>query len=154
MNRFVYEVVKANQNLEKQNELLKATFLSLSDGVISVDLDGNVTMMNTLAEKMTGWKQAEAVGQPFDSVFVVVGEGKDCPLNDNENINPDSYTDLPEFHYISKEKFLVHRSKHLIAIEECTAPIEDDMGAIYGKVVVFRDVTEKNDRIKHIEYLS
>ncbi len=156
MYRFISEVIKANQKLMKQNELLKSTFLSLRDGVISVDLDGNVTMMNTLAEKMTGWKQAEAVGQPFDSVFVIVGEGLDCRLNDYENdisesYTSESYTDLPES---SKEKFLVHSSKRLIAIEECTAPIEDNIGNVYGKVVVFRDVTEKNDRMKRIEYLS
>lgn len=154
MNPFIYEVIKANQELVKQNELLKSTFLSLRDGVISVDLDGNVTMMNTLAEKMTGWKQSEAVGQPFDSVFVIVGERLDCELNDYEDISSNSYSDLPESQYISKEKFLVHRAKQLIAIEECTAPIEDHKGNIYGKVVVFRDVTEKNDRIKRIEYLS
>ncbi len=53
MTRFIYEVMKANQKLMKQNELLKSTFLSLRDGVISVDLDGKVTMMNTLAEKMS-----------------------------------------------------------------------------------------------------
>lgn len=133
----ISEVKKVNHDLMRENELLKSTFFSLREGVISVDLNNCVIMMNALAEKMTGLNRDEAVGMPFDSVFVLAGEGVDGGLNDNEEV-----------------KFLVHKSKQLLAIEECTAPIEDDEGNIYGKVVVFRDVTEKNDRLKHIEYLS
>ena len=41
----------------------------LSDGVIAVDQDSNITFINEAASGLIGWNQHEVIGQPLASVF-------------------------------------------------------------------------------------
>ncbi len=41
---------------------------SIGDAVLSTDLAGNVTYMNPVAERMTGWSTWEATGRPLAEV--------------------------------------------------------------------------------------
>ncbi len=138
----VSEITEVNQNILKKNEFLETMLLSVSDGFISTDLENKVTMMNYSAEKMTGWTQDEAYGKQLAIVFKMVGK------------EPEGETDIPESQYIAKEKFLIDRFGNMIAIEESTTPIMNGSGKAYGKVIMFRDISEENYRIRHIEYLS
>ena len=53
------------KRLQKQSEWLRITLASIGDAVISTDAEGRVTFLNGVAEALTGWSQAEAVGQPL-----------------------------------------------------------------------------------------
>ena len=53
------------------------TLISIGDGVLVVDLDGKVTMLNKAAEKLTGWSTEEAVGRHYKEVFVLSHEDGD-----------------------------------------------------------------------------
>ncbi len=55
----------AEEALRKQSEWLRITLASIGDAVISTDAEGRVTFMNGVAEALTGWPQAEAVGRPL-----------------------------------------------------------------------------------------
>ena len=55
---------RAEEALRKQSEWLRITLASIGDAVISTDAEGRVTFMNAVAEALTGWPQAEALGQP------------------------------------------------------------------------------------------
>lgn len=48
--------------IHQQRELLRATLVSIGDGVISTDAGANVTFMNPVAETLTGWTHDEAEG--------------------------------------------------------------------------------------------
>src|SRR5262249_41811378 len=58
----------------RQRELLATTLASIGDGVIVADTAGAVTFLNAEAERLTGWNQAEAAGQPLSMVFRIVNE--------------------------------------------------------------------------------
>ena len=65
---------RAEQGRRQVEEEIRATFYSIGDGVISTDAAGRVTRMNPVAEQLTGWSEAEALGKPVEQVFHIVNE--------------------------------------------------------------------------------
>ena len=71
--------LRAEETERKQREWLRTTLASIGDAVITTDVDGQVTLVNAAAEKLTG-AGAEAVGRPLREVFRVVDEaGRPSP---------------------------------------------------------------------------
>src|SRR4029079_3127164 len=58
----------------QRGEMLRVTLQSIGDGVITTDAQGRVTLMNPVAESLTGWKWREAPGRPLSEVFNIVNE--------------------------------------------------------------------------------
>ena len=54
--------------------LLAATLEGIADGVIVTDAKGRITFINPVAQKLTGWSDAEAKGVPINRVFQIVNE--------------------------------------------------------------------------------
>ena len=52
-----------------QRDWLQITLSSIGDGVITADRDGRVNYLNPVAEKLTGWTLADAVGVVVEQVF-------------------------------------------------------------------------------------
>jgi len=50
--------------LAEQHDLLRVTLQSIGKGVITKDASRNVAWMNSVAERLTGWSNAEAIGRP------------------------------------------------------------------------------------------
>ena len=61
----------ALRQLQSSEDRFIATLRSLAEGVISTDMLGIVNFMNPVAEQLTGWSVAEAVGRPRHTVFRV-----------------------------------------------------------------------------------
>src|SRR6478672_123102 len=70
----ITEVLETADELRQQNEWFRVTLASIGDGVITADVDGNVTMLNPVAEQLTGWTTAEAQGQRLEKVFQILNE--------------------------------------------------------------------------------
>ena len=54
---------EVEQALAEEKERLRVTLESIGDGVISTDAERRISFMNPIAEEMTGWTSAEAVGK-------------------------------------------------------------------------------------------
>jgi PAS domain S-box-containing protein len=75
--RLVNEIAerkRAQTELNKAHELLATTLASIGDAVIVTDAEGRVTYVNTEAERLTKWSNADAVGQALPTVFQIVNE--------------------------------------------------------------------------------
>src|SRR5439155_1547790 len=64
----------------EQRERLRTTLASIGDAVLVTDDRGRVTLLNGVAESLTGWPAAEAFGRPLEEVFVIVNEQTGGPV--------------------------------------------------------------------------
>ncbi|PYL35078.1 MAG: hypothetical protein DMF35_03325, partial [Verrucomicrobia bacterium] len=71
MVRDVTERKRFEQQIAAEKESLGVTLRAIGDGVITTDVNGKVIMLNSEAEKLTGWSSKEGIGQPLKSVFDV-----------------------------------------------------------------------------------
>src|SRR6185295_9161158 len=74
------ETAQAVFDLRESRELLRVTLSSIGDAVISADVNGNITFLNPVAEALTGWAQADAVGLPLVQVFRIISESAREPV--------------------------------------------------------------------------
>ncbi|MEA5580176.1 response regulator [Nodularia harveyana UHCC-0300] len=141
--------ISLNQyQLKKQlttNQKWLSTLLnSISDGVISSDLQQFVTFMNPVAESLIGWKQEEACGRHLSEVFNIAHAVTHEPvkLEMTKVLQDGVIVNLPV------ETVLLAKNGAEIPIDNSFAPIKDDQDQIIGSVLVFRDVTEREQVIK------
>jgi PAS domain S-box-containing protein len=52
-----------------EKERAEVTLNSIGDAVACTDVAGNITFLNLIAEKMSGWSWKEAAGRPMDEVL-------------------------------------------------------------------------------------
>jgi len=133
------QLQQTNVTLQISEEKFAVTLNSIGDAVMATDAAGNVTFLNPLAEKLTGWKQAEAMGRPVNEIFSIINEESRQP-----SINPVEATLAHgTIHMLANHTILISRSGSECAIADSCAPIRSRDGQVVGAVLVFRDVTER-----------
>jgi PAS domain S-box-containing protein len=129
----------AEQEAERQGEWLKTTLASIGDAVIATDRTGAVTFMNRVAERLTGWTQAEAEARPLPEVFRIINEVTRKPVT-----NPaEKVLQSGAIVGLANHTVLITRDGREHAIDDSAAPIRDPLGAVSGVVLIFRDITER-----------
>jgi len=68
------EQKQAEFSLLEEKERFQTTLESIGDAVIATDNNCIVTYMNPVAESLTGWREARAIGQPLEKVFFIINE--------------------------------------------------------------------------------
>jgi len=130
---------RAEEALRESEQRLSTTLRSIGDAVIATDAQGLVALMNPVAEDLTRWEEAEAVGKPLEDVFDIINE-----QTGERAENPVAR--------VLREGVVVGLANHsvLIAkdgtkrpIADSGAPMRDEEGNIIGTVMVFRDITER-----------
>ncbi|MGA2398019.1 MAG: diguanylate cyclase [Steroidobacteraceae bacterium] len=109
---------------------------SIGDAVISVDAAGDVTYLNPIAEKMTGWSREDATGRALQEVLIITDDhGRKSvldPVQSARGLNVDS---------AAASGILIRRDGSRFAVEHSSAPMRNDDGELIGAVMVFRDVS-------------
>lgn len=146
------EISELNLKLSnlRDKENLRITLMSIGDGVITTDLNGIITNINPVASSMTGFLPVEAVGKNSNDVFNIVNKYTRDPVASpiERVINEGRIVGL------ANHTVLISKDGSEYDISDSGAPIIDENGAIFGVVVVFRDVTKEYASRKEIEYLS
>jgi diguanylate cyclase (GGDEF)-like protein/PAS domain S-box-containing protein len=120
-----------------EKERAQVTLNCIGDAVICTDIAGNITFLNLVAEKMTGWARQEAAGKPMADVLQILdGASRETIPNPMEiAVGQDQTVHLPA------NCLLIRRDGFETPIEDCVSPIHDREGHATGAVVVFRDVS-------------
>jgi len=142
---------KANaEALFTEKERAQVTLNSIGDGVISTDVAGNVTYLNQVAEAMTGWTGAEALGRAFGDVFRIIDRA-----DHKHAVNPMTVA-MQENKTVglSANCILIRRDGIEFPIEDSAAPIHDRRGHVTGAVMVFHDVTQAREMSQRMAHLA
>jgi PAS domain S-box-containing protein len=147
---------RAEARERDEHQRFDITLASIGDGVISTDCEGRITFLNKVACELTGWSQADAVGQPIDRVFVIrdetTGAVVESPttraLCERRIVNLTGHTAL------------LSKNGSRRPIGDSGAPVFDATGQLVGAVLVFHDTSEQRAKdaelrqLKHMVELS
>lgn len=129
---------------------LATTLKSIGDAVIATDTAARVTFMNPVAEALTGWSLADAMGKPLRTVFRIVNERS---LQEIESPADKILRDGTLVGAVDRSVLLLRDSLR-IPIEDRGAPIRDDHGVLTGVVLVFRDISASKADAERRDFLS
>ncbi len=136
----------ATNALQDEKRRLAVTLRSIGDAVITTDHEGCITLMNPIAESLTGWQEASAIGRPLMEVFRIVNEHTREPCT-----NPvEKVLETGQIVGLANHTMLLARDGREFIIADSGAPIFDDESAIIGVVLVFRDTTERDRMEKEL----
>ncbi len=130
---------KLEELLSSEKERLSVTLHSIGDGVVATDNQGNVVVLNRVAQELTGRSQEEALGSPLSEVFRIINEKTREPAE-----NPvEKVLERGVVIGLGNDTVLIAKDGKEMIIEDSAAPIFDNDGNIIGVVLVFRDMTER-----------
>jgi len=145
INMDMTEVKQLNEALFQEKERLHITLDSIGEAVLCTDVDMNVTFMNPVAEKMSGWPQSEAIGQPILNVLHITF-GEKGPLMENIHSGDMSRSD------IEQDVVLNCRNGGSFDIHYSITPLSTLDGQAIGSVLVIQDVTESRKMLRQLSY--
>jgi diguanylate cyclase (GGDEF)-like protein/PAS domain S-box-containing protein len=142
--------------LKENTQWLSTILHSIGDGVLTTDAEGLITFLNPVAEKLTGWSSAKAIGQPSQKVFKLILENNRKILDDpiTEALQTGKVVTLPPFTLLVRKDGIeipIEDSVAPISQHKGTAPIHSDIGKMTGAVVIFRDVTQQRQNAKKLQ---
>jgi two-component system cell cycle sensor histidine kinase/response regulator CckA len=141
------KLYSSERELRVARESFRAVLYSIGDAVIVTSKQGNVEMMNPVAEALTGWREDEAKGRPLEEVFRILNEQNREPMES-------------PVERVLREGLVVGLANHTLLlskdgterpIADSAAPIRDENGELTGVVLVFRDQSEDRERQKELE---
>jgi PAS domain S-box-containing protein len=128
------ELSQANEDLRQANDVRQALLKSSPLAIWAMDLEGKVVFWSPSAERIFGWTEKEAIGQPLP---VIPEERRPefaaalAQLRAGESLEGDERT---------------HQKKDgsRIQVAIWTAPLRDAAGVVNGFITIDADITERN----------
>ena len=137
--RDVSERLRAEQRIAQEKEQLAVTLRSIGEGVITTDTQGRVSLLNGVAERLTGWGQGEALGRQVGEVLqIFCGHGEN-PCTDRVNDVLRSGETLE----LTRQVTLRARDGRTFIVALTAAPIRGHDGRFTGVVTIVRDITSE-----------
>jgi two-component system, cell cycle sensor histidine kinase and response regulator CckA len=147
LKRFTSRIEQVNLSLRASRERHRITLQAIGDAVIATDREGRIELINPVAEELTGWSAAEAIGRPMAEVFRIINEqtgekGEDpvaMVLRQGAIVGLANHT------------LLIGRDGVQRPIADSGAPIRNEKGELTGVVVVFRDQSAERQSAKILQ---
>ena len=135
---------------KRQNSLIenifKTTLYSIGDAVIATDREGKITLLNPVAEQLTGWSEKDAEGRPLGEVFHIISEeSREAAESPVEKVLREGVVVG-----LANHTRLISKQGREVPIADSGAPVLDQEGQISGVVLVFRDQTNEREKNRKI----
>ncbi|PYP67103.1 MAG: hypothetical protein DMD36_16020, partial [Gemmatimonadetes bacterium] len=128
------------KRLRERERWFSTTLRSVADAVITVDLAGNVSFMNPVAEQLTGVKLQDALGRPARAIM---------RLDPNHSSPLDEALEQGKTTHMQESEVENGTGANRV-MSDSAAPVVDE-GQLLGAVMVLRDVTEQKLLQKKLE---
>lgn len=128
------------ESLVRQEEMqtyLNSILQSMNSGVISVDMEGNITQFNKAAAEITGYKSSVVIGKKYNDVF------RENSLSD-KNVMSVLASGIG---FKRDEKVIWHKNGDPVNVSFQSAVLKDQKSRRLGAVEIFNDIS----RIKELE---
>ncbi len=130
----------------ESRQFLATVINSISDGVITVDEGNRITLVNPVAQRLTGWSHDEALGRGLPDVLSLRdSQGRATELG--------AFSSDPQASVSQAELSVLSRSGEAFAVEGRISPIFDGASRLTGQVLVLRDVSEQRQARQRLQTL-
>jgi len=133
--------------LKERQSWLSTILESIGEGVIATERFGNVTFMNPVAERLTGWNQPDSIGKPLTSILHLVEEDTGKLIR----------VSIPEL-LAGTSSGLINGNLQIVNFVEKTpveltvTAIRDEKENVCGLVLVLHDLTERKRYEEKLRY--
>jgi len=139
----------AESRYQEMHELASVTLGSISDAVVTTDMQGEVVYLNPVAEQLTGWAMEQAQGRPLTTVLQLVDGVSGEPVADPVSLCLGSEGGL----LMPGPLNLVSRDgDREFSVEMRASPVREADGQLRGVVLVFHDNTELTTLSRQLSY--
>ncbi|WP_243386388.1 sigma 54-interacting transcriptional regulator [Bacillus kexueae] len=135
MSQLMNEKETLIEKLEHKTFIQETIFNSTNDGMIGIDVNGRIFLFNKTAEKVTGMKGKEVLGQFIQDVM---------PTSQLMKVLSTRMIEV-------NQQLLLHNG---VSIVTTRIPIMDDKGKLYGALSIFKDITEVEQLAEEITNLK
>lgn len=134
--RVLSERLQRAERGEAQGRALQTAILaSIGDGVIATDAQGLVCSLNAQAERLTGWRDADAAGRSVAEVLPIIHAETRAPVAEPVP----RVLATGECLGLAGDTLLMTRDGLELPIHGSAAPVRGGDGTFLGVVLVFRD---------------
>ena len=148
LKKEIEEQATSKEKVFHQKELAEITLQSIGEGVISTDAFGKIKYVNPVAEVYIGRTANEIKNKHLLSIVKLVDKPSNLELLDPVKQCLDSGCPVSS----NENSTLIRRDGLEYAIDYNTTPILDKNKQISGSVMVFRDVTEKRNMERNLDW--
>ena len=135
--------------LTASEKWLSTTLESIGEAVITTDELGNITFMNPMAQKITGWDQEESIGKSLENIFKIMDEKTEEPID----LSIETLLEKGSITNVNDNILLITKHGAKIPINNNNSPIMDDKSKKTGVVLVFQDISQRRIAEKEREQL-
>lgn len=126
---------RIDRESKQRQRQLSGTLNAIGEGVISIDRQETVTLLNSASEAWTGWKEADALGRKLQEVFRLRPPERMEPIR--RALSGGQVTSL------EPASVLAGRNGGARPVAGSVAPVWDHTGALSGAVIVFEAAKEE-----------
>ena len=148
VNTDITDRKRTEDALFAEKERAQVTLNSIGDAVICTNIAGDITFLNSVAERMTGWSLEEASDQPMSEVLRILEGTSRLVIENPMNMAVEQNRTM----HLPSNCILVRRDGVETPIEDSVAPIHNREGQPTGAVIVFHDVSASRAMTEQMEH--
>lgn len=147
-NTDITQLKLTEEALFEEKERALVTLHSIGDAVVTTDQHGNISYLNPIAERLTGWSNELARGQRLEEVCPMIDDDRKVPIP-----NPvTTALQKKSVHALRCSTVLLDKFSQRHAITASAAPITDSNGKAIGAIMVLRDVSESREMARRLSW--